>query len=288
LLLQDFQNIGFKVETLSAVNSIPVGSTGTLVSFDKIDFDLTGNVTSANTFTIQKAGDYALVAVLEWGTGVAGVRTATLLLNGTTALSTISTDASQTGPTLLQMSVSQYFNVGDVITVVATHNLGTAQFIATGSYVAATLTGTDVPAVLPSIPPSTSATRTFTAGVDIAALVALAVDSNGDVRPIDPTTVQTDGHGNPVYPIVSGVSLSSGVAGATITVGTNYGGIYASGLASFTTGGLIYAVAGGVLTQDYATVVATCQWVVVIGRAISSTQFIYEPHIPNLTNLGTF
>jgi len=288
LLLQDFQNIGFKAETLSAVNSIAVGSSSPPVSFDKVDFDLTGNVTSPSTFTIQAAGDYALVVELDWTAGAAGVRSATILLNGTTALSTFSTDDSQAAPTLIQMSTSQYFHVGDVITVVASHSLSTAQFIAPGSYIAATLTSTDVPAALPSIPPSLSPTRNFVAAVAISALVALAVDANGHVGPIDPTTVQTDGNGNPIYPIVSGVSLSSGAMGDIITVGTNYGGVYESAIANFTTGGLIYAVAGGVLTQDYSVVVSTCQWVVVIGRAISPTQFIYEPHIPNLTNLGTF
>jgi len=67
---------------------------------------------------------------------------------------------------------------------------------------------------------------------------------------------------------------------------------------AFTVGGLIYAGAGGLLTQDYSIIVngnnsvspptPPCQWVVVVGRAISTNQFIYEPHIPNLMNLGTF
>ena len=287
-LLQNFQNVGFEAESSSAINSIPAGSTGTPVSFDEVVFDLTGNVTSPTTFTIQMAGDYAVVVVLNWEAGLAGTRTGTVLLNGTTVLSTFSTNYTQTAPTTIQMSVSQYFNEGDVLTVLVSHSLGTAQFIAAGSYISAMLTSMDTQTPLPAIPNGTSTTYTFPAAVSISVGVALAVNSSGKIIPIDPTTVQTDGNGNPVYPIVSGVSLSSGAAGASITIGSNYGGIYEIDGENFTVGGLIYAAVGGAITQDYATVISTCQWVVVVGRAISPTQFIYEPHIPNLANLGSF
>jgi hypothetical protein len=34
------------------------------------------------------------------------------------------------------------------------------------------------------------------------------------------------------------------------------------------------------LTQDYATISTTVRWIVCIGRAVTATSFIYEPHIP--------
>ena len=303
-LLQDFSNIGFKVEVTDAASpeDVPVGL-GLQVYFDKVDFDLTNNVTSPDTFTIQKAGNYAMIASLNWGTGVAGVRTGNIFLNKagspptSLVIGTASTDSTQTGPTTIQMSLNQYFDVGDVITVVATHSLATTQTVVTGSYISATLTDTTQPDNSVGIPPnSTSSTRTFVAGVSLSPLTAIAVlpqsPPDGGVYPIDPTTVQTDGHGNPIYPIVSGVTLSSATIGATVTVGTNFGGVYEHTDANFIVGGLIYASAGGVLTQDYSLIVLgdystsppipPCPWVVVIGRAISSSQFIYEPHIPNL------
>jgi hypothetical protein len=312
-LLQDFLNIGFKAEVnVASPEDVPVGL-GLQVYFDQIDFDLTNNVTSPDTFTIQKAGNYALIVSLNWGMGVAGVRTGNIFLSKagspptSLVIGTASTDGTQAGPTTIQMSINQYFDAGDVITVIATHSLTTVQTILAGSYISATLTDTTPPDNSVGIPSSsTSATRTFIAGTSLSPLTAVAVLPNsppdGSVSAIDPTTVQTDGHGNPIYPIVTGVTLSSAITGGKVTVGTNFGGVYeyvgGSPPLAFTVGGLIYAGAGGLLTQDYSIIVngnnsvspptPPCQWVVVVGRAISTNQFIYEPHIPNLMNLGTF
>jgi hypothetical protein len=60
--------------------------------------------------------------------------------------------------------------------------------------------------------------------------------------------------------------------------------------AGFVQGGLLYAGPGsaspptgvGTVTQDYqGTVLQSCQWVIVVGRALDSQTFVYEPHIPN-------
>jgi len=288
-IVQSFQNVGFSVEVDAASDVVPVGSSGLQVSFDHINYDMSGNVTSPDTFTIQTTGNYAVNVTLNWGSGVAGVRTGTVFLNGATVLAASSTEGTQAGPTSLQISLTSYFNQGDVMTVVATHNLVTSQTIVAGSAVTATLTDTTVPSTSTGVPSNTgtSSTRTFIADATLVPLTALAVGSDGKVTAIDPTTVQTNG-GDPIYPIVTGVSLSSATTGESVTVATYYGGVYEYDSASFTVGGLLYAGVGGVLTQDYATIISTCQWVVVVGRAIASNQFIYEPHIPNLTNLGTF
>ena len=300
-VIASFQNVGFKVEVDEAVNVVPLGTAGLQVSFDQIDYDMTGNVTNEDTFTIQTAGNYAVTVVLNWGTGAEGVRTGTVFLNGTTVLASSSTVGTQASPTSLQISLNPYFNEGDVMTVVATHNLPASQSIVLGSSVAATLTDTTPPSTSVGVPSSTgvSSTRTFTADGTIAPLTALIVGSDGNVVPVDPTTVTTDGSGNPIYPIVTGVSLASATTGENINVGTYYGGVYeydngiGSPPAPFTIGGLIYAGVGGILTQNYADIVGDalasppipppCQWVIVVGRALSPTQFIYEPHIPNRT-----
>jgi hypothetical protein len=289
-LLQDFTNVGWKAEVASAVNSVPVGSGGLNVAFDQVDLNLTGYVTNSSTFTITTSGTYAIAVELDWGAGDAGYRTVTLFSNGTTALGTTSTDGTTAGPTTIQLSVVQYLNVGDVIKVVATHGLGVSQVILAGSYISATLTDTSTETssgvTIPSS--STGTTQTFTADTQLAPLTALLVTSNGNVVAVDPTTVTTDGQGDPIYPIISGVSLSTALAKASVTVGTNYGGVYEFDGANFTVGGLIYATIGGVLTQDYSSVAANCKWVIVVGRAISANQFLYEPHIPNLLQQGSF
>jgi len=121
---------------------------------------------------------------------------------------------------------------------------------------------------------------TFNANTNLIPLTAVMVQSDGGVSAIDPTTVVTDGQGYPIYPIVSGITLSTATAGAPITVGTNYGGVYEYDGANFTVGALIYATVGGILTQDYSNVTTNCQWIIVVGRAITPNQFIIEPHIP--------
>jgi hypothetical protein len=288
-LLQDFKNVGWKVEVASAINSVPPGSTGLFVSFDQVDFDLTGNVTRPNLFTVQASGTYAIVVELDWGVGDAAYRTGTLFQNNT-AIGSSSTDGTTAGPTAIQMSLVQYLNKGDKVTVQATHGLATAQPLVAGSYISATLTSASAPATssVPIPPNNTSPTLTFDAETALAPLTAVYVVADGNVKAIDPTTVTTDGAGNPIYPIVTGVTLSNALQGSPVTVGNNYGGVYEYDGAGFTVGGLIYAGVGGALTQNYATVVASCQWIVVVGRAISANQFIYEPHIPNLLNQGTF
>lgn len=289
-LLQDFINVGWKAEVNVAIDTVPAGANGLRVSFDQTDFDLTNNITNPNTFTVQASGTYAIVVELDWGAGAAGYRTATLFLNGTTALGATSTDGTTPGPTTLQMSLIQFLNKGDVLTVIATHGLGTVQNVLPGSYISATLTDAGAPTSSGvAIPPNTtSPTLTFTAETALSPLTAVYVIADGNVTAIDPTTVTTDGQGDPIYPLVTGVTLSTAIAGSPVTVGNNYGGVYEYDGATFTVGGLIYAGVGGLLTQDYTSIVANCQWVVVVGRAISAHQFIYEPHIPNLLNLGTF
>jgi len=155
-LLQDFTNVGWKAEVNSVINSVPVGQAGLPVSFDQVDFDLTGNVTSDNTFTAQATGNYAIVVEINWGIGGLGYRTANLMLNSTTVLDTVSTDGTQTGPTTIQMSIVQSLNKGDVIQVIAIHGLTTAQQVMTGSYISATITSSSAPTATVSIPSSST------------------------------------------------------------------------------------------------------------------------------------
>src|SRR5258708_7162680 len=103
-------------------------------------------------------------------------------------VSAYSTTETQSAPTLIQLSAAAYLQVGDVVTVVASHDLSTAQFIAPASYISATLTDTSAPIPTTPIPTtSTSPTQSFPAGSTIAPLTAVIVDSNGNVNPVDPT-----------------------------------------------------------------------------------------------------
>lgn len=90
-----------------------------------------------------------------------------------------------------------------------------------------------------------------------------------------------DSSGAVLAPIPDGVTVASSTAGSSVDVGTYYGGLYTYSAATWIPGALIYAGPQGYLTQDYATLITEVGWVICVGRAINSTDFIWEPHIPN-------
>lgn len=111
--------------------------------------------------------------------------------------------------------------------------------------------------------------------------------------PISQTTGDTgsvlyaiDSTGVVLAPIPDGITLAnSGTSLGSpptypVPVGTEYGGVFSVAGAGFTTGGLLYAGLGGIVTQDFAALIEGVGWIICVGRAISTTNFIYEPHLP--------
>lgn len=79
----------------------------------------------------------------------------------------------------------------------------------------------------------------------------------------------------------------SGTVATEVTVTAYYGGQYfVANAPAFTPGALLYVAPGGVLTDDYTTLVTRVGWIICIGRVVSydaataTVTFIYEPHIP--------
>jgi hypothetical protein len=295
--IQGLSNFGFQVESANVTTTVPPGTGGALVQFDQVDFDLTGYVTSETTYTITAAGAYAITGQLMWGAGEAGVRTVTVYNTSgsppvTTVVADASTDPSEAGPVSLPFNAQVNLVLGDVLTVVATHSLPTAQDIEPGSILTCVMYASSEPT--PPVPPSpsTGGTQVFTADADLGALTAVYVGPDGGVLPIDPTSVS---QGSPpfssdAYPFVDGITLNSAPTGSPVTVAVGYGSVFQVPGAGFVQGGLLYAGPGsaspptgvGTVTQDYqGTVLQSCQWVIVVGRALSSDVFVYEPHIPN-------
>jgi hypothetical protein len=278
-LIQDFDSVGFSVESLNAPNVIPPGAQGALVSFDKKDFDLTNNVSNPHTFTIQAAGTYALVGQLEWETGDFGVRTVTVF-KGIEPIFTNSTDINVSAPVSLPFTTIDTFEVGDVITVSAMHNLPIAQTLAAGSFFRMVRAVEDTASFTVSSLGG-SKTKSFISGSDFPALTAVHMDASNNVIPLNVETVSIDGTGNAVFPFVGGVALTPGTAaGIPVAVALTYGGVFKYPGANFVTGGLIYVGLNGALTQDYATLITQVSWLVCVGRAIADDTFIFEPHIP--------
>src|SRR5579863_5846100 len=81
-------------------------------------------------------------------------------------------------------------------------------------------------------------------------------------------------------PIPDGITIDSAPAGGSVDAGTFYGGLYKVAGAGFTLGGLLHAGLNGLVTQDYATLITQVGWIIVVGRAITATEFVYEPHLP--------
>jgi hypothetical protein len=83
--------------------------------------------------------------------------------------------------------------------------------------------------------------------------------------------------GAPDFPLLDGVTITAAQDGE-VAVADFYGGTYAVAEASFAPGHL-YAGRGGGLTQDPKLAAAT-GWIICVGRTVSPTEFIYEPHLP--------
>ena len=112
--------------------------------------------------------------------------------------------------------------------------------------------------------------NTFKTDVVIPTLTAIKLDTTRAATILDPTACAG-------FPLVDGVSLAPSGYGM-VTMANRYGAKYEVSSAAFAPGHL-YAAAGGQITQDFAAASAT-GWVVVVGRSVSPTEFIYEPHIP--------
>jgi len=94
-----------------------------------------------------------------------------------------------------------------------------------------------------------------------------------------------DSSGVVLAPLPDGVTITSAGAGDPVPVGTEYGGLFSVAGANFTVGGLLYVGLGGIITQSYhdlinGPTVGPVGWVICVGKAISTTEFIYEPHLP--------
>lgn len=351
--------------TTGLVTFIPSGAAGAPVSFDTIDFDFTGNVTSRDTFTIQTAGTYTGIGQINWVLDGPGTITVTVFKNGT-AIATNSAVIGAgsgfgvafgaafggvTGGAQVSISFTDQFINGDVIQVVATHNFVTQQIVNLQSTFS--MIQSDIPPVAASPALSASETQTYTADTAVAALTAVQVEPDGNVIAINPViapitatavsanvltvtvannfapgqfvvinstaeaflngqvvTVVTASatqftaafthvnYNNPadtgtaeqvasltsptvfVAPIPDGVTLASALAAGSVEVGQLYGGLYEISNATFIVGGLFYVAPDGTLTQDFASLPTSAYWVVAVGRAVSATDFIFEPHLP--------
>ena len=182
---QTASNFGFQVEVNTDTTTVPAGLGGAPVNFDQIDFDLTGYVTTQSPFeaTIQASGAYIISGQINWGgpnVSELGVRTVTIYNTPASgsppfavAILTASTPNQGGTGTTLPFSETVNFNEGDILTIVATHNLPDDQEVITGSLLSVIMYQSTAD-ITPVIPPSTSnGITTFTAAENFAAAVAV-------------------------------------------------------------------------------------------------------------------
>jgi hypothetical protein len=281
-LMNSAKQLGFQVTAVSDTTLVPPGLAGTPVAFDFTNFDYTGNVTNPTTFTLQAGGSYAGSGVIDWTATAAGTLTVTVTQNGT-PIYTSSADTTGAGTYTVPITFTANFLVGDVVQVLASHNLGVTQDVIPGSY----FSMAQVSSVPAPAPPTSfaSAAKDFTADVTpLAAATVVYVLPNGHVTFVDPT-VAVPAHEVTAagFPDPNGVTITAALAGGPASVGTSYGGEYTiTGAAPFTTGDLLYVGIGGVLTNVFPTIGGGFHYVICVGRATSPNTMIYEPHIPSL------
>ena len=189
------------------------------------------------------------------------------------------TPLDTTAPVITNVAES----AGNVLTVTADNHLSVGDLI--------TFRGTSV--------------ATYLSGVvtTVASLIGVSPNFTGFTAN-DPTLhgayPSTPDTGNALYaidasgallaPNSDGVALASATNGSSVLVTTYYGAEYfVSGVPSpFVAGGLLYVGPGGVLTQDFTTLITQVSWILCIGRVTAydvptaTVTFIYEPHLATL------
>ena len=299
-------NFGQQTQPSSA-QTVPVATIQPL-SFSQVDFDISNYVVPLppatpptlagvalyNEFTIQAAGTYAIAGELDWTSLGTGVRSAIVYVNGVPIFED-DTDPLA-GPTVQQFSTIGQFKLGDVVSVYASHGLSVPQTIGSGFFTM-TIMQPDANAGGGNISGSSTTLSSFTAAVNMVAGTVVAINSTGEVQPVDPTVVVKDANGNVIFPFADGIVVSNVTAGNLAQVATLYGEIFSIPSLNLTPGALMYVGKGGIVTQDYLSLingatppganaaVGPVQWVICIGRAFTPAEFLWEPHIPTRFNM---
>jgi hypothetical protein len=172
------------------------------------------------------------------------------------------------------------------VTVAATYNFYVGQFnpvVFSGLHLAAFLNG-QVGTIS-----SISSANTF-----VVQLVTPTAPVNYNYTTSPPSTevgsvlYAIDDTGVVLAPLPDGITTTSATAGGQVSVAAQYGGLFSVASANLIVGGLLYAGLGGIITQNFTDLLngggsppaGPVGWIVCVGRAISTTEFIYEPHLP--------
>jgi len=264
---------GWEVES-NVDQVVPVSVTLPL-SLAQVDFNTTGYVTSDTEITSQASAPFIINAIVNWDTtGGPGTRTITLTQNGT-AVATNSATSLTGNPFLTQFSTVLNLNTGDVLQLQASHTCTTAQTVLGGSSFLGLVDPGGAGAISSAVNTSSSSTLSLVAGTALAAATAVAIRGNGQVLAVNPNT-STQG----ASPFVDGITLAAAASGNEASVATGYGQVYTFTGASFTPDALLYVNSDGTLTQDYSTITQNVAWTVCVGRAITATTFLFQPHLP--------
>jgi hypothetical protein len=250
---------------------------GFAVPFATIDYDITGYVTTPSLFTIQQTGLYALSGQVNWAAGQPGTRTINLILNGSVVLATQSTSNVETGPVTNTFSVIQQLNQGDTIQLFAMNDSpAVTEIVPTTEIYGSLVPGAFVSPTVTNVP---NTTTQFPTAVNISAGTAVQIDADGNATPVDPINIFSP----PTPPFVDGIATTTTTAGSEAAVATIYGFEFTISNANFVIGGLVYAGPGGILTQDYNTLITEVNWIVVVGKAVTSDTILFQPQLPQRT-----
>ena len=239
-----------------------------ILSLSTIGYDFTGNCENPMESVIQRDGDYVVACLSNTGVSATpAIRTLEVLCNGSVALTGSSdntVDATSTG-----INSALPLRQGDVITIRASHSgLSPVEIIDT----TISLMVSNPTAEEPITPTPTGTSPVGTES--ISALTAVSINGIGKLLPIHPES------SDPTIPWYDGVTLGGGTANASVALAKAYGTTYHVQSANFTPGANFFVGPNGVLTQDFSIITSSCRWLICVGRAISPTDFLYEPNLP--------
>lgn len=263
---------GFQVETTEPQTMIPIDKY--TVKFQNVTFDYTDNV-KKGIIKIQKDGDYTLAGVMLTGEcPIPTTRRVELVVNG--EIVHYNTSDKTINESILPLSGTFGLHTGDLVEVHVSHDGSVPMDLLSGSSATFLISSTD--AASPIATPGASEKATLigypvgTARID--SLTAVSINSYGKILPTHPE-VDTS-----TPPWFDGVTLQTGMVNETVPITLIYGQTYKIDNPVLTPGMIMYVGPNGVVNQDYLTTNSSCRWISTVGKAISTTEFIYEPHLP--------
>jgi hypothetical protein len=261
---------GFSYSLETQINDIP--QIGSDLEFTVMDFDQSNYYTNGVSFKITNPGAYSLSTSVTFPNTDVGVRTVTVIKNGTQILDTKQSTPGS-GPVTIDLNFTADLLTNDQIKVRVTHSCLVPQDISVASFIG-TLIGS-VGAVSPGPGTTTTTATQFTIITTSTISSGTCFKFNSDGT----TATKLDPANSAVLPFIDGVALAGANSGTAVATAKIHGEVYTIPGSTFTAGPIFLGLDGR-LTQVQPLAATGYAWYVQVGRALNATTVIMDSQLP--------